>query len=163
RPRSPPADQSGPCAATYTTFELRGSMTIWPMCSDAASPARCHVLPASVDLYTPSPKWALRWLAFSPVPSQITLEFLGSTTTQQSVNGPPSSKTGVKDVPRFVVFQSPPNAVATYQVFGFLGSMAMSWTRPVEIAGPMLRNSRPLSTSGVSRSEAGAACRAPVV
>ena len=30
----------------------------------------------------PSPKWALRWLAFSPVASHTTLEFFGSTATQ---------------------------------------------------------------------------------
>ncbi len=110
----------------------------------------------------PSPKCALRWLAFSPVPSQTTFEFFGSTTTQQRVNDPPLSNAGVKVVPRLVVFQSPPNAVATYQVLGDFGSIAMSCTRPVEIAGPMLRNSRPFSTSAVNRSVAGA-CRATVV
>src|SRR6476619_2071437 len=101
----------------------------------------------------PSPKWALRWLAFSPVPSQTTMESFGSTATQHSVKDPPLSKTGVKVVPRLVVFHRPPNAVATYHVLGDLGSIAMSCTRPVEIAGPMLRNSRPLSTSAVSRSD----------
>src|SRR6185437_10274496 len=65
-------------------------------------------------------------------------------------------------VPRFVVFHRPPNALATYQVFGAFGSMAMSWTRPVASAGPILRNSRPLSTSAVSRSPEGA-CVARVV
>src|SRR6187551_1181357 len=33
-PRSPPDENSGPCAATNTTFELRGSITILPMCSE---------------------------------------------------------------------------------------------------------------------------------
>src|SRR5438094_541705 len=101
----------------------------------------------------PSPKWALRWLAFSPVPSQTTFEFFGSTATQQSVNDPPLSKIGAKVVPRLVVFHSPPKAVATYQVLGDFGSIAMSCTRPVEIAGPMLRNSSPFRTSAVSRSD----------
>src|SRR4051812_10442791 len=96
----------------------------------------------------PSPKCALRWLAFSPVPSHTMFEFFGSTTTQQSVKDPPSSKTGVNVVPRLVVFQRPPNAVATYHVFGDLGSIAMSWTRPVWIAGPMLRNSSPFEYLG---------------
>src|SRR4029453_4910275 len=54
----------------------------------------------------------------------------------------------------------PPNAVWMYQVFGDFGSIAMSWTRPVWMAGPMLRNSSPLRTSAVSRSAlpAGAWC-----
>src|ERR1039458_5386367 len=37
-PRSPPAPHSGPSAATYTTFESRGSMTTRPICSDFFSP-----------------------------------------------------------------------------------------------------------------------------
>src|SRR5262249_39076129 len=49
-PRSPPEDHSGPCAATYTTFELRGSIWMRPMCSDFSRPTRFHVVPASVDL-----------------------------------------------------------------------------------------------------------------
>ena len=40
----------------------------------------------------------------------------------------------------------------------FFGSIAMSCTRPVEIAGPMLRNSSPLSTSAVSRSDGAGDC-----
>ena len=36
------------------------------------------------------PKWALRWLRFSPVPSHTTSESLGSTTTQQVVKAAPS-------------------------------------------------------------------------
>ena len=63
---------------------------------------RFHVLPASVDLYTPSPKCALRWLLFSPVPSQTTFESFGSTTTQQSVKDAPSSKIGSNVMPRFI-------------------------------------------------------------
>ena len=110
----------------------------------------------------PSPKCALRWLAFSPVPSHTTLEFFGSTTTQQSVNEPPLSKIGANVVPRLVVFHRPPKAVATYQTSGFLGSIAMSCTRPVEIAGPMLRNSSPFRTSAVSRSVEAGVCRARI-
>src|SRR5687767_6890807 len=105
------------------------------MCSDFSSPTRFHVLPASVDLYKPSPKAALRWLVFSPVPSQTTFESFGSTTTQQSVNDPPSSKIGAKVMPRFSVFHSPPNALATYHTLGFLGSISTSATRPVARPG----------------------------
>ena len=41
-----------------------------------------QVFPSSVDLKRPSPKCALRWLKFSPVPSQTMSELFGSTTTQ---------------------------------------------------------------------------------
>ncbi len=74
----------------------------------------------------PSPKWALRWLVFSPVPTQTMFESLGSRTTQQSVNDPCSSKMGVKVMPRLVVYQRPPKALATYQTLRFRGSMVMS-------------------------------------
>src|SRR4051812_47850521 len=111
----------------------------------------------------PSPKCALRWLAFSPVPSHTTSEFFGSTATQHSVNDPPLSKTGVNVVPRLMVFHNPPNAVATYHVLADFGSMAMSCTRPVWMAGPMLRNSSPLSTSAVRRSAPPAGACPPVL
>src|SRR3954468_23405310 len=82
RPRSPPGDQSGPCDATYTTAELRGSIRIFAMCSEFFSPTFVHVFPASVDLYNPSPKSTLRCALFSPLPSQMTLELFGSIVTQ---------------------------------------------------------------------------------
>jgi hypothetical protein len=55
----------------------------------------------------------LRGLEFSPVPSQTIFEFRGSTFTQQRLKEPPLSKMGVKVTPRFMLFQSPPAAVAT--------------------------------------------------
>jgi hypothetical protein len=101
---------------------------------------------------------------FSPVPSHSTFEFFGSMTMQQLLKEPPSSKIGVNVAPRLTVFQTPPNAAATYQVFGFFGSIAMSCTRPVWITGPMLRKVRPLRTSAVSRSvDAAGADVCPVV
>src|SRR5450759_356281 len=53
-------------------------------------------------------------------------------------------------MPRFTDFHKPPNAVATYQTLGFFGSIAMSATRPVARAGPMLRSSRLFKTSAVN-------------
>ncbi|MGA9925809.1 MAG: hypothetical protein WBQ29_20615 [Isosphaeraceae bacterium] len=41
-------------------------------------------------------------------------------------------------MPEFVVFQTPPEAAATYQVLCFTGSTAMSPTRPDIKAGPIL-------------------------
>jgi len=53
------------------------------------------------------------------------------------------SKIGVQVVPALVVFQTPPDATATYQVLGSSGWMAMSAIRPDISAGPMLRSSSP--------------------
>ena len=48
------------------------------MCSEVPSPVLVQLRPPSRLLYTPSPQPTLRWLVFSPVPSQITLESVGS-------------------------------------------------------------------------------------
>ena len=40
-----------------------------------------------------------------------------------SVKEPPSSKIGVKVIPRLTVFHRPPKALTTYQTFGFFGSI----------------------------------------
>ena len=49
----------------------------------------------------------------------------------------------MKPVPALVVFQTPPEAEATYQVFGCFGSTATSEMRPEVRAGPMLRSASP--------------------
>src|SRR5436305_2026904 len=56
---------------------------------------------------------------------------------------PSPSKTGVQVVPAFVVFQTPPDADATYQIFLSVGCTARSTTRPEVSAGPIDRNLRP--------------------
>ena len=68
---------------------------------------------------------------------------------------PWASKIGVHVVPAFSVFQTPPDPTATYHVARRFGCMTMSLMRPDMRAGPMLRNSRPDSSSAVMR-EAGA-------
>ncbi|MGA9925810.1 MAG: hypothetical protein WBQ29_20620 [Isosphaeraceae bacterium] len=52
------------------------------MCSERSSPTLEKLAPPSIDLYSPSPYPTLRWLLFSPVPTQTTKWFPGSTTTQ---------------------------------------------------------------------------------
>src|SRR3954470_6977587 len=120
------------------------------MCSEFSSPMRFQVFPASVDLYTPSPNPTLRWLLFSPVPSQTTLESFGSTLTAPSENEPPSSKIGAKVLPRFSVLNKPPDALATYHTLGFFGSISTSEMRPVVMSGPMERSGSPLTIAEVS-------------
>src|SRR5258708_33496415 len=50
---------------------------------------------------------------------------------------------GVNVVPAFVVFHTPPDAVARYHTRGSLGSTARSTMRPEIMAGPIGRSSRP--------------------
>ena len=93
----------------------------------------------------PSPKCALRWLWFSPVPNQSTSESFGSITTQHRLNDGPLSKMGENDTPRFSVFHNPPNAEATYQTLVFRGSISTSAIRPVTNPGPIERQAMPSS------------------
>ena len=69
-------------------------------------------LPPSRDRYTPSPNETLRWLLFSPVPTQTTDGFRGSIVTHPMEYDPSPSKTGVQVVPLLVVFQTPPEQTA---------------------------------------------------
>jgi hypothetical protein len=72
-----------------------------------------HDLPASIDLYTPSPQPELWRLVASPVPTQTTLGLDWLTVTQPSEATDAVEKTGVNVVPLSVVFHSPPVALAT--------------------------------------------------
>src|SRR3990172_4653082 len=66
---------------------------------------------------------------------------------------------GLNVVPALVVFQRPPDAVATYQIFRFVGCTATSLTRPDSRAGPMDRSRSPLTAEarGLRAVSAGAA------
>src|SRR5439155_3664238 len=55
------------------------------------------------------------------------------------------SNTGRNDVPALVVFQIPPAAPATKNVFEGLGMPATLETRPPMLAGPTLRHRNPAS------------------
>ena len=57
-------------------------------------------------------------------------------------------------MPLSVVFQTPPEPTATYQVARSVGSIAMSAIRPEASDGPMLRSVRPAKVSAVIRSGA---------
>src|SRR3954462_402326 len=96
--------------------ELRGSMTILPMCSDSRSPTFCHVRPASTDLYTPSPYDTARCALFSPVPTQTTFGFFGSMTTVPIEYVDCASTPGAHVVRAFVVSPPPPAATPMYHV-----------------------------------------------
>ena len=53
------------------------------------------------------------------------------------------SKTGVHVMPELVVFQTPPDPTAMYQVAGSSGWTAMSAMRPPMSAGPISRSASP--------------------
>ena len=110
RPRSPPAAQSGPTAATYTTLGSRGSITMRPMCCDFGSIGADHVRPPSVDLYTPLPHDELRMFCGSPVPTQMTSGFDGATAIAPIDGARTESNSDVHDTPAFVERHKPPVA-----------------------------------------------------
>ncbi len=76
-------------------------------------PAYFQVFPASVDLKTPAPNVELWRLFASPVPTYTTSGFDGAIAMSPIDATGCSSKTGVKVVPLFVVFQTPPVAKPT--------------------------------------------------
>src|SRR5258708_7167249 len=63
----------------------------------------------------------------------------GATATAPRLTVASRSKTGAQVVPLLVVFQSPPEAVATYRVAGRLSTTARSTTRPPMLPGPRQR------------------------
>ena len=110
------------------------------MCSEFGSPMFFHDFPPSVLLYTPSPKAIWRPPTFSPLPTQTVLGLLGSMVTQPAAKVPCPSKIDCQVVPAFSVFQTPEEAVATYQRLSFSGCMAISEIRPDKNAGPTFLN-----------------------
>ncbi|MHC4086746.1 MAG: hypothetical protein ACYSU5_16305 [Planctomycetota bacterium] len=60
------------------------------------------------------------------------------------------SNIGVQVVPLLTVFQTLPDATATYQMLDFLGFLTMSLIRPERWAGPMFLNFSPEKVSAVS-------------
>src|SRR6266496_710461 len=125
-------------------FESFGSIAIRPMCSEVLSPTFFQVLPPSSDRYTPFPYETLRWLLFSPVPTQTVSGFFGSSAMQPIEYDPSRSNTGVQVVPLLIVFQTPPDADATKYFAALFGSTANPMTRPEVNAGPSERNLNPL-------------------
>src|SRR5690242_2439441 len=80
----------------------------------------------------------------SPVPTQITFGFLGSTVMAPMDCTGSLSKTGLKVVPPLVDFHTPPDAAPTYTVSRPSSCTAVTAaTRPLIAAEPMLRAPRP--------------------
>src|SRR5437899_13084916 len=124
-------------------LESFGSMAMRPMCSEVFKPTFFHVLPPSSERYSPLPYETLRWLLFSPVPTQTVSGFFGSSAMAPIEYEPSRSKTGVHVVPSFTVFQTPPDAEATKKHEGLFASTANPLTRPEVHARPSERKLRP--------------------
>src|SRR5271165_896611 len=100
--------------------------------------------PPSVDLYTPSPTETLLRTHDSPVPTQITFEFVGSTVTAPIDCTSVLSNTGLNVVPPFTDFHTPPLAEPANTVRRPCSLTASSAAvRPLMVADPMLRAGRP--------------------
>src|SRR5439155_1538301 len=93
----------------------------------------------------PLPYETLRWLLFSPVPTQTVSGFFGSRTIAPIEYEPSRSKTGVQVLPLLTVLQTPPDADATKYFDALFGSTAKPITRPEVNAGPRDRNRSPLN------------------
>src|SRR4030095_8461097 len=104
-----------PKSATKMTSGLVGWMRIFEMASEALKPTCVQVLPASTDLYTPSPGMMLPRMHDSPIPMNTTSGFDSETATAPTdalLICP--SVTGDQVAPKSVVFQSPPPTAPKY-------------------------------------------------
>src|ERR1017187_3912994 len=108
-PRSSLLTPYFPKSATNTMFGFVGWMRMREIASEFAKPMFVQVLPASVDLYAPSPGWISPRMHDSPVPMKTMFESLALTATAPTDElwiWP--SVTGTQCSPPSVVFQSPP-------------------------------------------------------
>src|SRR2546429_4120249 len=127
-----------------------------PICRVASSPIFFQVFPPSSDLSAPSPQEELWRLFGSPVPTHTIEGADGAIAMSPIVDTSSLSNIGSHVVPLLVVFQTPPEAVPTYTMFGFLSTTAKSSMRPPMVAGPISRNSRFLNLSAGACSAPGA-------
>src|SRR3954470_9201535 len=122
---------------------LVGFTTMRPIAPVFSSPIRFHVSPPSVDLKIPHPGEIVLRESSSPVPAHTCIVSDGAIANSPIDTHFSLSKTGRNVVPALVVFQMPPAAAATKNVFDGLGMPATLDTRPPMLAGPMLRPRNP--------------------
>src|SRR5690349_3415845 len=88
-----------------------------PIAPVFSSPTRFHVSPPSVDLNIPHPGEIVLRESSSPVPAHTCIVSDGAIATSPIEIHRSLSNTGRNDVPALVVFQMPPAAPATKNVF----------------------------------------------
>src|SRR5438093_8825107 len=124
---------------------LVGCTMMRPIAPVFSRPIAFHVMPPSVDLKMPQPGEMVLRESSSPVPAQTCIVSLGAIATSPIAMQRWLSNTGRNDVPALVVFQIPPAAPATKNVFEGLGIPTTLDTRPPMLAGPTLRQRNPAS------------------
>src|SRR5207249_7212919 len=124
---------------------LVGCTTMRPMAPLFSSPASFQLSPPSVDLKMPQPGEMVLRESSSPVPAQTCVVSLGAIASSPIEMQRWLSNTGRNEVPALVVFQIPPAAAATKNVFDGLGMPTTLDTRPPMLAGPTLRQRKPAS------------------
>src|SRR5438093_8810871 len=122
---------------------LVGCTTMRPIAPLFSSPASFRVSPPSVDLKMPQPGEIVLRESSSPVPAQTCVVSLGAIASAPVEMRRGWSNTGRNEVPALVVFQIPPAAAATKNVFDGLGMPTTLDTRPPMWAGPTLRQRKP--------------------
>src|SRR5437879_11660139 len=124
---------------------LVGCTTMRPMAPVFSRPASFQVSPPSLDLKMPQPGEIVLREASSPVPAHRCGGWLGAIGSSPIEMQGWLSNTGWNDVPALVVFQIPPAAPATKNVFEGLGIPTTLDTRPPMLAGATLRQRNPAS------------------
>src|SRR5712691_12243332 len=114
-----------------------------PIAPDFSSPMRFQLSPPSVDLKMPHPGEIVLRESSSPVPAHTCMVSDGAIANSPIETHRSLSNTGRNVVPALVVFQIPPAAAATKNVFDGLAMPATLDTRPPMFAGPMLRQRKP--------------------
>src|SRR5213592_2224297 len=117
-----------------------------PMAPVFSRPASFQVTPPSVDLKMPQPGEIVLRESSSPVPAHTCIVSLGAIASSPIEMQGWLSNTGRNVVPALVVFQIPPAAPATKNVFEGLGMPTTLETRPPMLAGPTLRQRKPART-----------------
>src|SRR5213595_4279329 len=123
-----------------------GLTTMRPIAPLRSRPVRVQVRPPSVDLKMPQPGEIVLRESSSPVPAHTCIVSLGAIASSPIEMQGWLSNTGRNVVPALVVFQIPPAAPATKNVFEGLGMPATLETRPPMLAGPTLRHRNPART-----------------
>ena len=135
-PRSCCGPVARPSAHTYTMSALVGLTRIRPMRPVWSSPMCCQVMPASVDLYTPSPiTSASRMAHASPVPAHTMFGLDDATASAPMACTGSRSNTGPKLCPPSADFHTPPDAEPRYQMAVSPGTPDSEAMRP-PLAGP---------------------------
>src|SRR6185437_15088369 len=107
-PRSVFGPYGWPSTATNNLFSSCGSTTIEAICWPSRKPRCCQVLPASVDLYMPSPVDRSGRIRPSPEPTYMTLglDLATARSPTELLSSPLNSGSQVR--PKFSDFHTPP-------------------------------------------------------